>query len=81
MPEASNTSTLACSPDKAAIEQGQSVVVRAWAYPVRGRKFTYVWTPNAGAAHGVTQKATWDLSKGEPGVYRVNVRVDDSSVP
>jgi len=70
---------VACSPDSAGIQEGQSVVVRAWAYPTAGHTLQYLWTANAGVVQGVNQEVTWDLRKVEAGSYQAKVTVSDSS--
>jgi hypothetical protein len=73
-------SAVVCSPDFAAVEQGQrvDVTVRVWTHPAPDRSLTYLWNTNAGVVHGGSQQILWDLSNLAEGTYQINVKVSSS---
>ena len=71
---------VSCSPDKAAIEMGQAVIVRTWALPATGQQLTYTWTAQRGKIQGSGKEVTWNLTGAEAGAYRIRVRIRNSQV-
>ena len=79
-PPPSNRSPVAsCSADQTSIYAGSGafVAVRADASDPDNDPLTYSWTSNGGTVEGNGPEARWNSSGAAPGVYTVNVRVDD----
>ena len=76
---------LACSPDHVAVAPGGSVVLRAWAAPVRetdpGRAVRYDWDVRVGHLDGRGAEVRWTLTGVRPGRYAAAVRLHDGRGP
>ena len=76
---------VACSPDRVAVAPGGSVVLRAWAAPVRetdpGRVVRYDWDVRVGHLDGRGAEVRWTLTDVRPGRYAAAVRLHDGRGP
>jgi hypothetical protein len=72
---------VACSPDKPAVRQDESVVLRAWATAPPPQKLRYTWVVTAGAISGQGSEVRWDLKGVSAGIYKADVKVEDGTTP
>jgi len=72
---------VACSPEKPAIHQDESVVLRAWATAPQNQALRYTWVVTAGAISGQGHEVRWDLKGTSAGIYRADVKVEDGTIP
>ena len=71
------TLTLAAEPTTVRACDDARVQLMARASSPEGRPLRYKWTTNGGRLSGQGERATWDLSGAQPGVYQAVVEVDD----
>ena len=70
---------LTCSPDRATIALGESLVVRAWVNAPPDRVARYAWDVRVGRVVGSGPEVRWDLATVQAGQYAAAVRVHDRS--
>jgi hypothetical protein len=66
---------VACSVDRPVVEEGGSVVLRAWARPQKDEAPDYVWTTEIGKIGGAGQQARWDFAGVTPSSTPVEATV------
>lgn len=70
---------VACSPERAVLALGESVVVRAWVTLSPDQVARYAWDVRVGRVVGSGPEVRWDLGAVQPGRYAAAVRVHGRS--
>lgn len=71
--------TVTCSPEKPAVEPGETIRVRAFASSQDNKPLHYTWSATAGKIIGQGTDVRWDFAGVIPGSYQAKVQVEDST--